>query len=76
LPDYFVKDIGTDADDDSALKTSDESIRASIPIGKPRIYYGEITNNYVMSSTKANELDYPSGDENVYNTYDGKGVCA
>jgi hypothetical protein len=73
LPDYFVKDIGTDADDDSALKTSDESIRASIPIGKPRIYYGEITNNYVMSSTKANELDYPSGDENVYNTYDGKG---
>ena len=73
LPDYFVKDIGTDADDDSALKTSDESIRASIPIGKPRIYYGEITDNYVMSSTKANELDYPSGDENVYNTYDGKG---
>jgi hypothetical protein len=73
LPDYFVKDIGTDVGNNSALKTSNESIQASIPIGKPRIYYGEITNNYVMSSTKANELDYPSGDENVYNTYDGKG---
>ena len=73
LPDYFVKDIGTDANDKSALKTSSESIRVSIPIGKPRIYYGEITNNYVMSSTKARELDYPSGNDNVYNTYDGKG---
>ena len=73
LPDYFVKDIGTGADDSSTLTTSSERIRASIPIGKPRIYYGEITNNYVMSSTTARELDYPSGDENIYNTYDGKG---
>jgi uncharacterized membrane protein (UPF0182 family) len=73
LPDYFVKDIGTGADDTSTLTTSSERIRESIPIGKPRIYYGEITNTYVMSSTTTRELDYPSGDENIYNTYDGKG---
>lgn len=73
LPDYFVKDIATAAGDNNALKTSSESIRVSIPIGNPRIYYGEITNNYVMTSTKSRELDYPSGDENVYNSYDGKG---
>ncbi len=76
LPDYFVKDIGTDASNNSALKTSNERIRASIPIGNPRIYYGEITNNYVMTPTKANEFDYPSGDDNVYNNYDGKGGVA
>ena len=73
LPYYFVKDIGTGADESSTLTTSSERIRASIPIGKPRIYYGEITNNYVMSSTTTRELDYPSGDENIYNTYDGTG---
>ena len=76
LPDYFVKDIGTDADNNNALKTSSERIRVSIPIGNPRIYYGEITNNYVMTSTTARELDYPSGDDNVYNNYDGRGGVA
>ncbi|HEY9691762.1 MAG TPA: UPF0182 family protein [Oculatellaceae cyanobacterium] len=73
LPDYFVKDIGISINDAGTLKTSDESIENSIPIGKPRIYYGELTNNYVMTSTRTKELDYPSGDENVYNIYDGNG---
>lgn len=70
LPDYFVKDIGEGA---QTLRTSSERIRDSIPIGHPRIYYGEITDTYVMAPTKVKELDYPSGEENVYNTYDGTG---
>ncbi|MBD2354025.1 UPF0182 family protein [Tolypothrix sp. FACHB-123] len=70
LPEYFVKDISGDS---SALTTSTQGIRNSIPIGQPRIYYGEITNNYVMTGTRVRELDYPSGSDNVYNTYDGEG---
>ncbi|MHC5723382.1 MAG: UPF0182 family protein [Nostoc sp.] len=70
LPEYFVKDISGNS---SALTTSNEAIRESIPIGQPRIYYGEITNTYVMTGTKVRELDYPSGSDNVYNSYDGLG---
>ncbi|MEH1853379.1 MAG: UPF0182 family protein [Nostoc sp.] len=70
LPEYFVKDISGNS---SALTTSSEAIRQSIPIGQPRIYYGEITNSYVMTGTKVRELDYPSGSDNVYNSYDGLG---
>lgn len=70
LPEYFVKDISGDS---SALTTSSAAIRESIPIGQPRIYYGEITNNYVITGTKVRELDYPSGSDNSYNTYDGRG---
>ncbi|MFN6515263.1 MAG: UPF0182 family protein [Nostoc sp. CreGUA01] len=70
LPEYFVKDISGDG---SALTTSSPGIRESIPIGEPRIYYGEITNNYVMTGTRVRELDYPSGSDNVYNSYDGRG---
>ncbi|QLE59408.1 UPF0182 family protein [Nostoc sp. TCL26-01] len=70
LPEYFVKDISGNND---ALSTANAAIRDSIPIGQPRIYYGEITNTYVMTGTKARELDYPSGSDNVYNTYDGQG---
>ncbi len=69
LPEYFIKDIGGA----SAPDTSSAAVSASIPIGQPRIYYGEIANTYVMTGTKVKELDYPSGNDNVYNTYDGRG---
>ncbi|MBD2725191.1 UPF0182 family protein [Nostoc sp. FACHB-892] len=70
LPEYFVKDISGNS---SALTTSSPAIRDSIPIGQPRIYYGEIANSYVMTGTRVRELDYPSGSDNVYNSYDGLG---
>ncbi len=70
LPEYLVKDIGTNKADSL---TTTAIARASIPIGKPRIYYGESSNNYVMTGTKVKELDYPSGNDNVYNVYDGRG---
>jgi uncharacterized protein len=71
LPEYLVKDIGIT--DGNPLTTSSPAVRASIPIGQPRIYYGELSNTYVMTGTKLKELDYPSGNENVYNIYDGQG---
>jgi len=67
LPEYFVKDIGT------PLTTSSAAIRHSIPIGRPRIYFGENANTYIMTGTKVKELDYPSGSDNTYNIYDGRG---
>jgi len=63
LPVYFVKDIG--------FTPSSDEIPRSIPFGKPRIYFGELTNTYVMVDTQVPELDYPSGGDNVYTTYDG-----
>ncbi|TBR58917.1 hypothetical protein B4U84_23885 [Westiellopsis prolifica IICB1] len=74
LPYYYVKDIGVeDTGSQGALQITTEEIRASIPITQPRIYYGEITDTYVMTGTRTQELDYPSGNENVYNVYDGQG---
>lgn len=75
LPNYFVKDIGTGTAPGRGgdLSTSSQLIRESIPIGAPRIYYGQLTKNYVMTPTNVREFDYPSGEDNVYNTYDGNG---
>ena len=67
-----MKDIGT-PEEESALRTSSELIRASIPIGKPRLYFGELTDNYIMTNTKVKEFDFPSGQDNVYNVYGGTG---
>ncbi|MEO1520658.1 MAG: UPF0182 family protein [Cyanobacteria bacterium J06633_2] len=65
LPDYFISGIDHIA--------STDAIRRSIPVNKPRIYYGELTDTYVMTQTQVRELDFPSGNENEYNTYDGNG---
>jgi len=73
LPYYYVKDIGTGSRESGTLSVSDDVIRNSIPISRPRIYYGELTNPYIMTSTKVRELDFPSGEENVYTVYDGTG---
>ncbi|MGB7087707.1 MAG: UPF0182 family protein [Phormidesmis sp.] len=65
LPEYFIQDI--------AHNPSSERIARSIPVGKPRIYYGELTNTYVMTGSRVTELDFPSGSDNIYNRYDGRG---
>jgi uncharacterized membrane protein (UPF0182 family) len=74
LPDYLVRDIGANANQGgSALGLANDRVQDSIPIANPRIYYGEIANTYVMTSTKVSEFDYPSGNENAYTVYEGQG---
>ncbi|MBO4881866.1 MAG: UPF0182 family protein [Firmicutes bacterium] len=44
-----------------------------IVITQPEIYFGESTNDYVITNTSEQEFDYPSGESNVYCTYEGTG---
>ncbi len=43
-----------------------------LEVREPRIYFGELTDHYVIVNTRVQELDYPRGDENVYTTYRGR----
>jgi len=45
----------------------------SIQIKRPEIYFGEVPNDYCFVRTKQQEFDYPSGDKDVYKSYDGSG---
>lgn len=40
-------------------------------VKRPEIYYGENTGDYVIVSSREEEFDYPSGEENVYARYQG-----
>lgn len=42
-----------------------------ISITRPEIYFGELTNNYILTNTDEEEFDYPSGESNIYTTYEG-----
>ncbi|MDB9312133.1 UPF0182 family protein [Spirulina sp. CS-785/01] len=44
-----------------------------LQIDQPRIYYGEDTNHYVFTGMSTNEFDFPQGDDNANNRYDGVG---
>lgn len=72
LPSYVVQNIGTTSNA-GELQTSSANICDSIPIDNPRIYFGELTDTYIMTNTELQELDYPSGQDNAYNIYDGQG---
>jgi uncharacterized protein len=61
LPEFLVKDIPP------------QSSSGFPKVTRPQIYYGEIANEYVLVKTKSQELDYPSGDQNVYTSYAGRG---
>ncbi|MBI3925384.1 MAG: UPF0182 family protein [Armatimonadetes bacterium] len=44
-----------------------------VPVQRPEIYYGELTDWYVLAGSKEQELDYGKGESNVYAHYEGSG---
>ncbi|MFZ3209818.1 MAG: UPF0182 family protein [Geobacteraceae bacterium] len=60
LPEFFVKDI-------PAVSLAD------IKVTRPEIYYGELSNEYVIVKTKVPEFSYPTAAGNINTTYAGKG---
>ncbi|MFH1574227.1 MAG: UPF0182 family protein, partial [Acidobacteriota bacterium] len=49
------------------------AVEPTFEVTRPEIYFGELTRGYVVARTDAKEFDYPSGEENVYSTYEGTG---
>src|SRR5712691_2972246 len=60
LPVLFIKDLPP---------VSSVSLRVT----RPAIYFGELTDSWVFARTRQREFDYPSGDENIFATYEGSG---
>jgi uncharacterized membrane protein (UPF0182 family) len=44
-----------------------------IPIVEPSLYFGELSNDYVIVRTSTREFHYPRGEDNVFTQYDGTG---
>ncbi len=59
FPQFFIKDVPPRSSTDLEIK-------------RPEIYFGEVTDSYVIVNTKQKEFDYPMGDTNVYSIYEGK----
>ena len=47
-----------------------------LTVDQPSIYFGELSNGYVIVNTDTDEFHYPEGDDNVSTRYDGTGGVA
>ena len=47
-----------------------------LPIEEPSLYFGELSNDYVIVRTSTREFHYPRGEDNVFTQYDGRGGLA
>ncbi|ANA39924.1 MULTISPECIES: UPF0182 family protein [Geobacter] len=63
LPEFFIKDI-------PAVSLAD------IRVTRPEIYYGELSNDYVIVGTRVPEFSYPTATGNINTAYGGKGGVA
>jgi len=61
LPKLFIKDAPPVAE------------TKSLQLTRPEIYYGEMNHEPVFVNTGQREFNYPSGDKNVFSTYEGSG---
>ncbi|MEQ1758895.1 MAG: UPF0182 family protein [Vicinamibacterales bacterium] len=60
LPELFVRNLPPETIPD-------------LQITEPSIYFGELSNDYVIVKTATREFHYPRGDDNVFTTYAGRG---
>lgn len=60
LPELWIKDLPPESSIDLSVE-------------RPEIYYGEADTDYVFVNTREREFNYPSGNENVFTTYEGTG---
>ena len=62
LPVLFIKDLPPASSID-------------LRITRPQIYYGEMSNDFILAPSRQREFDYPAGegDAAAYSTYDGRG---
>ena len=59
LPVLFLKDLPTSSEVDLSVE-------------EPSVYFGELSNDYVIVNTDTREFHYPEGDDNVYSEYKGE----
>ncbi|MCY4075613.1 MAG: UPF0182 family protein, partial [Acidobacteria bacterium] len=60
LPVLFIQDLPPRSETDLAVE-------------QPSIYFGELSNDYVLVNTGTDEFHYPEGEDNVSTRYDGSG---
>ncbi|MDW8802977.1 UPF0182 family protein [Clostridium sp. A1-XYC3] len=66
-----VNSVTSEGQPDFVIKDMPPVNSTNIKLDNPRIYFGEKSDNYAIVNTKMSEFDYPKGESNQNNKYDG-----
>lgn len=66
-----VNEVTTEGQPMMYIKDIPPVSTVDLKVERPEIYFGEITDDYIITNTKLLEMDYPSGDTNKQTTYEG-----
>ncbi|MCW9706450.1 UPF0182 family membrane protein [Fodinibius salsisoli] len=66
-----VAQEGSQGDPRMVIKDIPPVSDINLKVDQPAIYYGEHNSDYKIVNTNVRELDYPSGDKNIYTNYQG-----
>ncbi|MCI7146438.1 MAG: UPF0182 family protein [Clostridiales bacterium] len=66
-----VDKITASGQPDMLIDSIPPSSSVDLQITDPEIYFGEMTNDYVLVNTSEDEFDYPDGNSNKYCQYEG-----
>ena len=66
-----VDKITASGQPDMLIKNIPPESIVDLQVTDPAIYFGELTNDYIMVNTSEDEFDYPDGNSNKYTQYKG-----
>jgi uncharacterized membrane protein (UPF0182 family) len=67
-----VNDVTNEGQPELLIKNVPSTVEGiDIEVNQPEIYFGELTNQYIIINTKENEFNYPSGSDNEETRYEG-----
>ncbi|MCK8061364.1 MULTISPECIES: UPF0182 family protein [unclassified Fusibacter] len=66
-----VNSVNTNGQPELLIKNIPPVSSTSIEITQPEIYFGELTNDYIIVGTSEKEFDYPKGSDNQETLYTG-----
>lgn len=68
-----VNSVTTEGQPKLLIKNIPPTTETDLKIERPEIYFGELTNNYIIVNTDLKEFNYPSGENNEESIYEGTG---
>ncbi len=73
LPEYFISNLGssTKIEGNNVLGIAKNDVASAIPLGNGSLYFGILPSPYAVVPSLIQELDYPEGEVNIYNHYEG-----
>ncbi len=66
-----VKTVTPQGQPELLIKDIPPATETGLKITQPEIYFGELTDDYIITNAKSPEFDYPMGDDNIDSFYQG-----